>query len=138
MRKHFEKIRLPKRSYHLPLCVEGGAGRAFVKVLQRKYPEAVNEGKYGRKYLQKMLEFYKENPTQFSDLILRSAPERIHTLLPGMAALNAAADVFGVKEIVTVEYGVREGFLMEEILKESETDTKKNEKKSKADEETTK
>lgn len=33
MRKHFEKIQLPKRSYHLPLCVEGGAGRAFVKVL---------------------------------------------------------------------------------------------------------
>lgn len=127
MRKHFEKIRLPKRSYHLPLCVEGGAGRAFVKVLQRKYPEAVNEGKYGRKYLQKMLEFYKENPAQFSDLILRSAPERIHTLLPGMAALNAAADVFGVKEIVTVEYGVREGFLMEEILNKTKNELKDNE-----------
>ena len=67
-----------------------------------------------------MLEFYKDNPAQFSDLILRSAPERIHTLLPGMAALNAAADVFGVKEIVTVEYGVREGFLTEEILKKRE------------------
>ena len=131
MRKHFEKIQLPKRSYHLPLCVEGGAGRAFVKVLQRKYPEAVHDGKYGRKYLQKMLDFYKENPSQFSDLILRSAPERIHTLLPGMAALNAAADVFGVKEIVTVEYGVREGFLMEEILK-------KKENKQKLEEETAK
>ena len=102
-----------------------------MKVLQRKYPEAVNEGKYGRKYLQKMLEFYKENPAQFSDLILRSAPERIHTLLPGMAALNAAADVFGVKEIVTVEYGVREGFLMEEILNKTKNEPKDNEETTK-------
>ena len=78
-----------------------------------------------------MLDFYKENPSQFSDLILRSAPERIHTLLPGMAALNAAADVFGVKEIVTVEYGVREGFLMEEILKKKENKPKLEEKTAK-------
>ena len=78
-----------------------------------------------------MLDFYTENPSQFSDLILRSAPERIHTLLPGMAALNAAADVFGVKEIVTVEYGVREGFLMEEILKKKENKPKLEEETAK-------
>ena len=52
-------------------------------------------------------------------------------MLPGMAALNAAADVFGVKEIVTVEYGIREGFLMEEILKKKENKPKLEEETAK-------
>lgn len=124
MRKQLGKVELPKRSYRLPLCVEGGTARAVQKVLAEKAPEALHDGRYGRKYLRRMLKFYVENPKAFTDTILKIAPERIHTILPGMVVLNAATDVFDVKEIITVDYGVREGFLIREILEKNTDDTK--------------
>lgn len=129
MRKQLNKVELPKRSYHLPLCVEGGTARAVQKVLTEKAPEALHDGRYGRKYLRRMLKFYQENPKGFTDMILKIAPERIHTILPGMVALNAAADVFDVKEIITVDYGVREGYLIREVLEKEKGDAKVSEGK---------
>lgn len=119
MRKQLGKVELPKRSYRLPLCVEGGTARAVQKVLTEKVPEALHDGRYGRKYLRRMLKFYVENPRAFTDTILKIAPERIHTILPGMVVLNAATEVFDVKEIITVDYGVREGFLIREFLEKN-------------------
>lgn len=43
--------------------------------------------------------------------ILKIAPERIHTLTPGIAVLRAVARVFSVQSVVTSPYGVREGYL---------------------------
>ena len=50
-------------------------------------------------------------------LILKTAPERIHTLLPGIAVLYTAAKFFHGKRIITSSHGVREGYLYEQLEK---------------------
>lgn len=50
-----------------------------------------------------------------SDLILRYAPERIHTLIPGTMILQYLADRFCVEDITVSHYGVREGYLRQKI-----------------------
>ena len=54
--------------------------------------------------------------------ILKTAPERIHTLLPGMAILYTVAQHFGTKKIVTSSHGVREGYLRYQLEKEGVLD----------------
>ena len=44
--------------------------------------------------------------------LTRTAPERIHTLVPGMVILRAVADAVGAQTIIVSDWGVREGYLM--------------------------
>lgn len=48
--------------------------------------------------------------------ILRAAPERVHTLLPGMLLFEAVADRFECERVVISRYGVREGYLIDRVL----------------------
>lgn len=136
MKKQFEKVKLPEESSTEVLCAEGGTARAVEKMIKAVYKDELPEGRYDRKVLKKMLQEYLDNPKKMWERILRVAPERIHTFVPGLIAMNTAVDVFGVKEIITVGYGVREGFLLKECepfkssgKKKSQTTSKKGGKK---------
>ena len=48
--------------------------------------------------------------------LLRVVPERIHTFTPGLLAIQAVADNFGVQRLVVHDSGIREGYLMERVL----------------------
>lgn len=53
--------------------------------------------------------------------ILRSAPDRVHTILPGLIVLKTVLKAFQVKTISVCRYGVREGYLLKRVLKEGGT-----------------
>lgn len=129
MKKQFEKVKLPEESNTEILCAEGGTARAVNKMIKSIYKEEIPGGQYNRKILKKMLQDYLDNPKKMWDRILRVAPERIHTFIPGLVAMNTAVDVFGVKEIITVGYGVREGFLLKECEPFKTSPKKKSTKK---------
>ena len=50
-----------------------------------------------------------------ANLILRYAPERIHTLIPGMMILGHLAGRFAVEDITVSHYGAREGYLRQKV-----------------------
>ena len=54
----------------------------------------------------------QDSPKKLTRRILKIAPERIHTMLPGIALLSAAAELYGSRSVVTSPYGVREGYLL--------------------------
>ena len=49
--------------------------------------------------------------------LLRSAPDRVHTLLPGLIILNAVVKTCGVETVEASSAGVREGYLTDRVLK---------------------
>lgn len=49
--------------------------------------------------------------------LLRFVPERIHTMIPGLLILEGVIESFGCKRIEISRYGVREGYLFENVLK---------------------
>ena len=51
-------------------------------------------------------------------LILKSAPDRIHTLIPGMLILDTVAEYFKSEKIHVSAFGVREGYLYARVLGE--------------------
>lgn len=49
--------------------------------------------------------------------LMLAAPDRIHTLLPGLILADALTSALGCREVVYSDSGVREGYLYSEILR---------------------
>ena len=48
--------------------------------------------------------------------MLKAAPDRIHTLVPGLIVLNTVARTYGLEDITISRCGVREGYLQDRVL----------------------
>ena len=49
-------------------------------------------------------------------VLLRSAPDRLHPIIPGMIAAHTLADTFAAEDILYSDSGVREGYIWKEII----------------------
>ena len=105
-----------KRDKRPVICAVGGSARAALKLYNSLYQKEKNNASYKRYFLKSLLtsRYEKEQLTQ---LILKTAPERIHTLLPGVVVLYTVSKYFGGKDIVTSSCGVREGYLYYQLQK---------------------
>ena len=48
--------------------------------------------------------------------ILRTVPDRVHTILPGLAILNAVLKSYEVETVLVSTCGVREGYLLQRVM----------------------
>lgn len=67
--------------------------------------------------LDEIVELYGKDHGTFAHLALKATPDRVHTLLPGCLILRRALAEFGAEELHICGGGVREGYLIERILK---------------------
>ena len=51
-------------------------------------------------------------------VLLRSAPDRLHTIVPGMVIAHILADTFAAEDVLYSDSGVREGYIWKEIIGE--------------------
>ncbi len=122
MERKLCEFEFPQKRSTDTLFVEGGSGRATLKLLRQKYPDAIRGNTYNVRYLRNFLNFYFEEKEECTRLILKTSPDRIHTAIPGMIAIDTVADHFDSNTITTISNGVREGFLWH-MLNEEETNT---------------
>ena len=54
---------------------------------------------------------------ELSAIILKAAPDRLHTLIPGLVIADLLAQLFSAEQIIYSNSGVREGYIYREILK---------------------
>ncbi len=122
MERKLCEFEFPQKRSTDTLFVEGGSGRATLKLLRQKYPDAIRGNTYNVRYLRNFLNFYFEEKEECTRLILKTSPDRIHTAIPGMIAIDTVVDHFDSNTITTISNGVREGFLWH-MLNEEETNT---------------
>lgn len=102
---------LPKNTGRVKtLCAVGGTARSLCKLARKAYGQKELDV-YPAEYLQKILFLAENSRKKLTSGILKVSPDRIHTLLPGTVVINTVAQLYGSREIVTVPYGVREGYL---------------------------
>ena len=58
-------------------------------------------------------------------LLLKTVPDRIHTIIPGLLALDTIAKAYGAQTITASACGVREGYLLARVLGEPLEDQSK-------------
>ncbi len=97
------------------ICGVGGTVRASCELyneLKEKGPEVTE---YTTQDLKKMIDLAENDRKTSISLILKVAPERIHTLLPGMIILQTISEYYTSKTVVISRSGVRDGYLYHKL-----------------------
>ena len=115
--------KLPEGKY-TPLIGVGGTCRAVLKMAQRFYGLPQTQQSVTREQLDCLCNLLRQGDKQAIDLILRTEPERIHTLVPGILILRQIMAHFQSEQLIVCKYGVREGYLCQKILSKSTTTPK--------------
>lgn len=116
VKKQLEMAKLPKfESICDDICAVGGTARAVYKVVSSK--RVVTDASYDVNKLAELVDMAADEDEKLVEQILKIAPERIHTFIPGLLIIQTIAEEYKSKKVNTSYYGVREGYL-HNVLKE--------------------
>ena len=90
----------------------GGTCRASCALSDELFEEQSGYAGYPCKRLKKIRRLLKEDRKRLIGAVIKTAPDRLHTLLPGLAILEAVAGRYGCTSFSASPYGVREGYLL--------------------------
>ncbi|MCI8993299.1 MAG: hypothetical protein HFG80_11365 [Eubacterium sp.] len=96
----------------------GGTIRAVLKLAVRQFELHPETNSFSAEQLEHLCTVLCKKDKTASDLIIQIAPERIHTLIPGMLILQKIVRLSGAKEIVVSRYSIREGYLCRKIAEQ--------------------
>ena len=99
-------------------CGVGGTARAACKLANLCFQRPRDNRLLPAQDLRVLCKRMKDPSQEDLRLLLKCAPDRIHTLIPGMLALDTVARVFQLQDITVSPCGVREGYLHSKIWKE--------------------
>ncbi len=114
VRGHLEQVTPPLPQEELaahPIYSIGGTARASLLLMRERFGIPEGSREYTRKQLSEFLQVTEENVKGLQASILRAAPERIHTMIPGLLIFEEIAKAYGSGSFVVCSYGVREGYL---------------------------
>lgn len=101
-----------------PLIVGvGGTARAALKLARHYHKGSEDRRSMTGDQLDALCAFLYSGKKDAIDLMLRLEADRIHTLIPGLLILQHTFHLFHAQQLVISEYGVREGYLCQRILK---------------------
>lgn len=97
------------------LCGVGGTNRAASKLCNDYFDLPLGNRSMDPEQMKILVKsFYDEEDGVAR--ILRVVPERIHTIIPGLIILRTIAKRYGCEKLVVSEYGVREGYLIKNVI----------------------
>lgn len=112
IRGHLSNIKVPNNGEGLDLlCGVGGSARAVMKFMKNKSSFDRENETYSTNELESLLDIAKTQPKNFMKSIIKVCPDRIHTFTIGLTIFNEISKFYKSKDIITSEYGVREGYL---------------------------
>lgn len=118
VKKQLKTLENPQGNIESPTIYSvGGTARAALKLIRRTENNQIKTMEYSKKELRYVLSNLLDNPSYMVKNILAVAPERIHTLIPGIVIFDTIAKYYGSTQFVTSKCGVREGYMLS-MLKE--------------------
>jgi exopolyphosphatase/guanosine-5'-triphosphate,3'-diphosphate pyrophosphatase len=114
VRAELDEIRFSQR--HAVICGVGGTARNLCKLNNHAYRMDRGNRSVDTIRLRKMLAAFGEDRVLAKNKILQVAPDRIHTMIPGMVLLDEIAQRIGAGVIEVSEKGLREGYLFTKIF----------------------
>lgn len=103
------------------LCVIGGTARAAARIHQEMFLHRQCELQgysFPADEMKKTLKMLIKLDAKSVRIITRVAPERLHTIIPGLCAFSRIIQKSGCKVVTVSRNGVREGYLNEYVLKD--------------------
>ncbi|MCD8223438.1 MAG: phosphatase [Clostridiales bacterium] len=100
------------------ICGVGGTARAACRVANRFFGRAEDCRVLTAREIRQLLKRFRGMDRETMRVILKLAPERIHTLVPGLVVLDTICQLCGAQDITVSTRGIREGYLHRRVLKE--------------------
>lgn len=100
----------------LPMVCVGGTARAVLKLAGAVYSLPEDCRTVSKEQLDGLCAILCHRDKRAIDLILKLAPDRIHTIVPGILVLQSLVHLLDAKTLEIGKYGVREGYLCHKIL----------------------
>ncbi len=100
------------------ICGIGGTIRGAKKLNNELFNLPTTNRKIYTDNLRKMFSQLADDRKFAVQKIIKSSPDRIHTIMPGMAILDMIAKKYSSDQIVVSRYGVREGYLYSKLFME--------------------
>lgn len=95
----------------------GGSVRAVAKMCGLVYASKSKLKTVSLEQIDGLFELLKTDPSTFAHHAVKAAPDRLHSLMPGCTILRSCMRTFGATALKVCKYGVREGYLLERMLK---------------------
>lgn len=111
-----KEVRFLHKGEHKKMIGIGGTIRAVKKFNNERFGMGRENDRIPVGNMQLLLEEFKDEEKQILNKILRVAPDRVHTLIPGMIILDTVCRYCGCDEIVMSSFGVREGYLYKKVV----------------------
>ncbi|SHO50796.1 Ppx/GppA phosphatase family protein [Anaerocolumna xylanovorans] len=108
-----------KKETLLCICGVGGTMRAAAKLSNQIFGYSKENITVKTSDIKEILHMIHNSKKQTIAPVLQVIPDRIHTIIPGLIAVDTIADFYEAEQIVVSKYGVREGYLYERITKEN-------------------
>lgn len=97
------------------IAAVGGSARAALKLARTVYQLPHSCRTVTADQLNEVFSMLRSDQRTATGLILKSAPERLHTLIPGLMILRHIVKTFESNEVIVSRYGVREGYLCQKV-----------------------
>lgn len=94
----------------------GGTARAACRLAGRFFARGEDPGELTGTQLDTLLARLAGMDREMLGLVLKTAPDRVHTLVPGMLALREILRRLGGEKFRVSPWGVREGYVKEKVL----------------------
>ena len=114
IRKTFAGLTYQERTERL--CGVGGTIRAILQIVNVYFEKDKDNTVITAEEFKKIKKVLLQKDETAKKLILRTSPDRIHTIISGICIVDALVKRFDAKEIFVSRYGVREGYLCRKIL----------------------
>ncbi|MFR2247558.1 MAG: exopolyphosphatase, partial [Eggerthella lenta] len=95
----------------------GGSVRAAAKMHAQAAGATARPKTMTKKEIHAILEWCRTDPDAFAHTALKASAERVHTLVPGCIILLELLDACGADRLDVCKYGVREGYLIDRMLR---------------------
>lgn len=95
-----------------PLVCTGGTARAVWKIARVLFGLSEEERRLSMPSFQRLCRILLKADRTAVDIMLKTVPDRVHTLLPGLLILSHGAELLDAQELWISRCGVREGFLL--------------------------
>ncbi|MGM9934478.1 MAG: phosphatase [Clostridium sp.] len=113
--EELEKIDLKNNDY-TDMYGIGGSIRGTFKLSQDFFELEKDNKEVTRKNIKKLIDIFEDKPEIAISEILEVVPDRIHTIPTGMIILKTIMKFYGCKVVKLSEYGIREGYLIENVI----------------------
>jgi exopolyphosphatase/guanosine-5'-triphosphate,3'-diphosphate pyrophosphatase len=104
-----------------PLLVgSGGTMRAVLKLSRALFDLPAQENGVQASHVQTIDKLLRNNKDHIYSTVYKAIPDRMLTISTGLAILRQAIKTFGSETIKISQYGIREGYLLDRVLKPDE------------------